>query len=75
MKTTLRFQFDHDEREEFKIQSHAFAMYHCISEYDIFLRNTIKSDESLTEEASHALQDARDELHSIMSESGIEDLF
>lgn len=67
MKATLEFNLP-DDQEDFDMAVSATRMHIAMFKYDQYLRSKIKYDESLTQEAHDAYQDARDHLYQILNE-------
>lgn len=67
MKAILEFNLP-DDQEDFDMAASAGRMHVAIFKFDQFLRSKIKYDESLTQEAHDAYQDARDHLYQTFNE-------
>lgn len=67
MKAILEFNLP-DDQEDFDQAASAGRMHLAVWKFDQHLRSKIKYDESLTQEAHDAYQDARDQLYQIFNE-------
>jgi len=70
MKATLEFNLP-DDNHDFELASRAVKWYSAMWELDQFLRSKVKYDESLSDDAHEAFQEARDKLYEILNDNSI----
>lgn len=73
MKTELKYEFDHDEQEDFRIITQARSFASMLHEYDQWLRSQIKyAPDMQPEQVTNTYQAARDKLWEIANQEGVD---